>query len=65
MDTTINAEEFFTDKELQARWKCSPMKLWRLRQAGKLRTIKIGGTGNNLTPASNVKELEVADASAA
>jgi hypothetical protein len=65
MDTTINAEKvFYTDEELRKRWKCSSMKLWRLRDAGKLKSVKIGGVGNNLTPASNVKELEAADASA-
>ena len=25
-------ETFFTDKELCDRWKCSHMKLWRLRR---------------------------------
>lgn len=57
-------DEFYTDKELRARWKCSAMKLWRLRQLGKLHTVKIGGVGINLTPASNIKELEAANASA-
>jgi len=62
-DTT---EEFYTDEQLRKRWKCSHMKLWRLRQAGKLRTVKIGGGGRNLTAASEVKSLEeVADERAA
>jgi hypothetical protein len=53
------AETFYTDKQLRERWKCSNMKLWRLRQQGKLKSVKIGGAGTNLTPASEVKALEV------
>ena len=53
-------ETFFTDKVLCDRWKCSHMKLWRLRAAGKLKSVKIGGSGTNLTPASQVRALEVA-----
>jgi hypothetical protein len=60
MFSDSNAEIFFTDKELCARWRCSAMKLWRLRQQGKLKTVKIAGVGVNLTPASEVKALEVA-----
>lgn len=56
-----DAETFYTDKQLRARWQCSNMKLWRLRRQGKLKPpVKIGGTGPNLTPASQVKALEVA-----
>ena len=60
-DTTPFSDEvFFTDKELQARWKCSHMKLVRLRASGKLRgTFKVGDTGMNLTPGSEVRALEV------
>jgi hypothetical protein len=58
MDETAQSETFLTDKELRKRWKCSQMKLWRLRQMGKLHTVKIGGVGVNLTPASNVRQLE-------
>jgi len=55
MDSRI----FFTDTELRKRWSCSHMKLWRLRKAGKLpRPIKIGGCGQNLTPASVVMAIE-------
>jgi hypothetical protein len=61
MDATIE-EVFYTDAQLRDRWQCSHMKLWRLRQQGKLKTIKIGGTGTNLTPASSVHALEGADA---
>ena len=39
------SEVFFTDPELCARWRCSKMKLWRLRQAGKLHSIQLGGRG--------------------
>jgi hypothetical protein len=52
-------ETFLTDKELRARWRCSQMKLWRLRARGLLKTVKIGGTGRNLTPASEVRGAEV------
>lgn len=60
MDGTHTDEVFYTDRELRDRWKCSHMKLWRLRQQGKLISVKIGGAGTNLTPASQVKALEVA-----
>ena len=50
---------FLTDRQLQERWQCSKMKLWRLRQQGLLRgTFKLGGVGPNLTPEANVEELE-------
>jgi hypothetical protein len=52
-------EAFFTDKELRARWRCSQMKIWRMRRRGQLKTIKVGGTGRNLTSASEVKGAEV------
>jgi hypothetical protein len=63
MDETAQNEIFFTDKELRERWKCSQMKLWRLRQLGKLKKpMKIGGRGINLTPGSEVKSVEAASA---
>jgi hypothetical protein len=63
MDKTTRNEIFFTDKELRKRWKCSQMKLWRLRRLGKLKKpMKIGGSGINLTPGSEVKSVEVASA---
>ena len=59
MDEAKSQELFFTDKQLCERWRCSHMKLWRLRKQGKLtQPIKIGGSGTNLTPASVVKALE-------
>ena len=58
-DGNVPGELFFTDKQLQERWHCSHMKLWRLRCKGKLPLpIKIGGSGANLTPASVVKSME-------
>jgi hypothetical protein len=61
MDATLRPDEvFFTDKQLRDRWHCSPMKLWRLRQKGKLKAVKVGGTGPNLTPSSEVKAVEEA-----
>jgi hypothetical protein len=62
MDAAQSATEevFLTDAQLRKRWQCSAMKLWRLRQQGKLKSVKIGGAGTNLTPASEVKALEVA-----
>jgi predicted DNA-binding transcriptional regulator AlpA len=45
------SEIFITDAQLQARWHCSHMKLWRLRKDGQLPApIKIGGGRSNLTP---------------
>jgi hypothetical protein len=66
MDADIAEEAFFTDKELCARWKCSPMKLWRMRNQGKLkRPTKIGGElARNLTHASEVRRLEAQDPAA-
>jgi predicted DNA-binding transcriptional regulator AlpA len=61
MDETPQNEAFFTDKELRERWKCSQMKIWRLRDKGKLpKPIKIGGVGVNLTRVSEIKALEAA-----
>jgi hypothetical protein len=53
---------FFTDKELCARWRCTPMTLYRWRAQGLLRMpVKINGVGSkNLTPAGEVKRLEEA-----
>jgi hypothetical protein len=50
---------FYTDDELQERWHCSQMSLWRRRKAGTLpHPIRIGGVGRNLTPASVVRAME-------
>lgn len=57
---TDSEQDFYTDRQLRERWQCSHMKLVRLRASGKLRgTFKVGGTGMNLTPASDVRALEV------
>jgi hypothetical protein len=66
MDDTENV--YSTDKQLRERWRCSQMKIWRLRHSGALKPpVKIGGVarGVNLTPASEVLALEVRHASAA
>ena len=56
---TSRKKEFVNDAELRERWRCSDMKLWRLRNAGKLpKPIKIGGTGRNLTPLEAVEAME-------
>ena len=55
---TDSEQDFYTDRQLRARWQCSSMKLWRLRRRGFLRAIKVGGTGLNLTPRSEVKAAE-------
>ena len=57
-DAISRDQTFFTDKQLRDRWNCSHMKLWRLRRKGLLESIKIGGVGVNLTPASAVMRLE-------
>jgi hypothetical protein len=48
----------FTDSELCERWRCTPMKLWRLRKAGKLNSIKIAGVGKWLTSDEEVERIE-------
>ena len=58
MDDASN-QTFFTDRQLQERWQCSQMKLWRMRKRGTLISIKLGGIGVNLTPMSHVLELEI------
>ena len=60
--TALHTEVFFTDKQLRERWHCSPMKLWRLRQKGKLKGMRVGGTGPWLTPSSEVKAVEAVQA---
>jgi len=59
------AEVFFTDKQLRDRWHCSNMKLWRMRRRGLLKSFKVGGTGLNLTPESEVKAAEACHESCA
>lgn len=57
----MHDEAFLTDQELMARWKCSKMKLWRLREANRLPApIKLFGSegSRNLTPVSAIRALE-------
>jgi hypothetical protein len=49
---------WFKDKELEKRWRCSGMKLWRMRKAGKLNSIKIAGGGVWLTSEEEVERIE-------
>ena len=46
------------DKDLKKRWRCSAMKLWRMRQDGKLNSIKIGGCGPWLTSDAEIARIE-------
>jgi hypothetical protein len=57
---------FFTDDELCERWKCSHMKLWRLRSQGKLpKPFKLGGPrSKNLTSGGEVRRVEEGSGSA-
>ena len=56
-DTDLE-QDFYTDRQLRELWQCSSMKLHRLRRRGFLRAIKVGGTGLNRTPRSEVKAAE-------
>jgi hypothetical protein len=52
-------EVFSTDPELCSRWRCSPMKLWRMRKAGKLNSIQPGGYGHPwLTSNQEIARIE-------
>ena len=46
---------YLKDRDLEKRWRCSGMKLWRLRKAGKLNSIQIGGCGPYLTSEAEVR----------
>jgi hypothetical protein len=48
----------FTDADLCERWRCTDMKLWRLRKIGALHSIKIAGQGKWLTSAEEVARVE-------
>jgi hypothetical protein len=57
----VQQPSFYTDSELRKRWRCSTMKLWRLRKAGKLHSIQLGGRGYPwLTSAEEVARIEAA-----
>ena len=49
---------WFKDRELEKRWRCSGMKLWRMRKAGKLNSIQLGGCGVWLTSAEEIARIE-------
>jgi hypothetical protein len=54
----VNEVVFYKDKDLQKRWHCSGMKLWRMRKDGKLRSIQLGGCGPYLTSEAEVRRVE-------
>jgi hypothetical protein len=54
----VNEVVWFKDKYLKGRWHCSDMKLWRMRKAGKLNSIQIGGCGPWLTSDAEVRRIE-------
>jgi hypothetical protein len=64
MDANSDAAKapvFISDDELRERWKCSAMKLHRMRRDGRLaRPIKPGGGGKNLNYLSHILEVEAA-----
>jgi hypothetical protein len=48
----------FTDADLCKRWRCSGMKLWRLRKIGALNSFKVAGQGDWLTSEEEVARVE-------
>ena len=54
----MNEVEYYKDKDLMKRWKCSGMKLWRMRRDGKLNSIQIGDCGPWLTSAAEIARIE-------
>jgi hypothetical protein len=54
----VNEVVWLKDKYLKERWHCSDMKLWRMRKAGKLNSIQIGGCGPWLTSETEVARIE-------
>jgi hypothetical protein len=49
---------FLTDPELCLRWRCSMIKLYRMRKADKLRSTKIGGSGPWITSEDEIRRVE-------
>jgi hypothetical protein len=50
---------FLTDQELAKRWRCSTMKLWRMRKAKRLHSFQPGGPGGkHLTSLEEVARIE-------
>jgi len=56
----VNEVEYVKDEVLKKRWKCSGMKLWRMRKAGKLHSIQLGGCGPYLTSDAEIARIEEA-----
>jgi hypothetical protein len=54
----VNEVVYYKDKELEKRWRCSSMKLWRMRRAGKLNSIQLGGCGPYLTSEAEIARIE-------
>jgi hypothetical protein len=54
----LDGVTYYKDPVLMQRWGCSPMKLWRMRKAGKLNSIQIGGCGPWLTSDAEVARIE-------
>ncbi len=50
-------EVFYTDKQLKARWHCSHMKLYRLRQKGELTSIRVGWLWSLSNPCRRCHEI--------
>jgi hypothetical protein len=62
----VTAGVFISDIELCARWHCKPMKLWRMRQAGKLDpATRPGGGGQNLNVLAHIEDIEARSVSKA
>ena len=57
-DSQVNEVVYYKDSDLQKRWRCSGMKLWRMRKAGKLNSIQIGGCGSYLTSDAEIARIE-------
>jgi hypothetical protein len=55
----VSAVVFYNDADLRQRWaNCSKIKLWRLRKAGVLNSIQLGGSGPYLTSHEEVLRIE-------
>jgi hypothetical protein len=57
-ESEVSEVVFYRDEELKKRWRCSSMKLWRLRRDGKLYSIQIGGCGPYLTSGAEIARIE-------
>jgi hypothetical protein len=57
-ESEVDGVKYHKDQVLLQRWQCSPMKLWRMRKAGKLNSIQIGGCGPHLTSDAEIARIE-------